>query len=526
MKFKSPKITVSLLAMVLSANLCYSQEIEWSDLQKMEGRATDIYPISGNDFYTISYSGLLGGKKEMQYHDDFVVESNEKFEVKVDKSQAAYQYPKIIDKKLFVFLSDHRDGVNTLYYQEYGTNCLPIEEPKELVSYTFPTSWKKGGNFSILQSDNKEYFSVGYEVPHSDTENERYGYKVFNKSFELISEGEYESPYQSKESSFTFSKLSNYGDLYFGMKVYNLNEKGKIDDFVHLKEYDVFLVRGNEVLQSTINLGDRFVSDLSFTADKNHLLTCTGLYGSKLSAIGGAFYFQLDFDKGEQLNEGFFEFSKEFITQDWRDRAKEKAEKKEAKGKGAPQLYSYDFRDVRTLDDGGLVALIEQYYVVVHTTRDPKTGATTTTYHYYYNDVIAYRVNADGKFDWVNKIDKSQHSVNDGGYCSSIGGYQKDNTYTLFFNDNIKNYDETGDFVGNPKNKGLAYSSTLSMKKNAVAKVELDLSSGEISRKSFTTRKEAESIAVPKVFEVDYSNNEMFLYFRTRTKEKFGLLKF
>ncbi len=185
-------------------------------------------------------------------------------------------------------------------------------------------------------------------------------------------------------------------------------------------------------------------------------------------------------------------------------------------------MYSYDFRDVFTAEDGGVIVVMEQYYWYRVVTTDSR-GATSTTYHYYYNDVIAYKVKNDGEFEWIQKINKSQHSTNDEGYLSSVSGYHKDGKYVLFFNDNIQNYTEFGQFE--TPEKGIASSST-SNKKNCVARVEIDLENGETKRELFTSRDETNAYCVPKRFDVDYTNNQMLLYFQTKTKEKFGLLKF
>lgn len=187
-------------------------------------------------------------------------------------------------------------------------------------------------------------------------------------------------------------------------------------------------------------------------------------------------------------------------------------------------MYSYDFREVQTTADGGIVVVMEQYYVVVTTYTDSK-GNTRTTYTYYYNDLITYRVQNDGEFEWINKINKSQVSTNDGGFYSSIGGYFADEKFVMYFNDNNKNYSENGSFV-KPSGKTRIYSASMRKKTNCVAKVEIDLKSGEFSRERYTSREETSALAVPKRFQADYTNNELFMYFIYGKKEKFGLLKF
>ena len=229
-----------------------------------------------------------------------------------------------------------------------------------------------------------------------------------------------------------------------------------------------------------------------------------------------------NFAKKEIVDEGVEKFGKDFITQDWSDRQKEKAEKREAKGKGEPQLYNYVMRQTEVLSDGSIVGSLEQYYVVVHTYTDPKTGATRTTYTYYYNDIIAFKVAADGGFEWLTKINKTQISSNDGGYLSSYLRFLDNGKMCFVFNDNVNNYDEAGKFL---KPERIS-SASFSKKRNVVAIVEVDLADGDYDRRSFFDRKEIASILVPKQCQIDYTNKEILLYSISGRKERYGLMPF
>jgi hypothetical protein len=258
-------------------------------------------------------------------------------------------------------------------------------------------------------------------------------------------------------------------------------------------------------------------------SDNNRLFTVTGIYGEQGKAgVSGLFYLRANFDKQEVVDEGFEKFGKDFITQDWSDRQKVKAEKREQKGKGEPQLYNYQMRQTEVLEDGSLVGSMEQYYVVVTQYSDPRTGSTRTTYTYYYNDIIAFKVGVNGGFEWLKKINKYQVSTNDGGPYSSYARYSSNGKLSFIFNDHVKNYNEKGEYIDSDR----PYPANFSKKKNVVAYVELDLSNGSISRKTFFDRNEISALAVPKLFQVDYTNKEMLLYSVIGRKEKFGILKF
>ena len=53
----------------------------------------------------------------------------------------------------------------------------------------------------------------------------------------------------------------------------------------------------------------------------------------------------------------------------------------------------------------------------------------------------------------------------------------------------------------------------------------MDLSTGEMSRKTLFDRKEITALAVPKLFQIDYTTNELLLYAVFGRNERFGVMK-
>mgnify|MGYP000660130260 FL=1 len=92
----------------------------------------------------------------------------------------------------------------------------------------------------------------------------------------------------------------------------------------------------------------------------------------------------------------------------------------------------------------------------------------------------------------------------------------------FIFNDNINNYDEDGKFLNEDRLQVANYSK----KKNVVALVELDLTSGEQIRSPFFDRTAIKALAMPKLFDVNYNKSELLIYTIYGRNEKFGRLKF
>lgn len=516
---------LSTLFFVLSFSLVANSQnynIKWSEIQKSNGRLGDILPVAGSDFYSLRWAGGLFGTYTLARHDHFVNAESRKIEMKVESGMANFEGAKMIGDKLVVFLSDRSEGKNHFFMQEYGKDLMPKGPSKEIASYELEKG-KSKGSFDLIISRDKSFFGVVWSIPGKKDAKDHYGFKIMDSELNEVSSGDYDLPYDPKLCSITNYYLSNTGDYFLSLTEFQAGEKKVFKSYVDYKAVHILHITPDGIEDMTIDLEGKRIEAMVMNSDNDKIFTIAGIYGDKGKAgVSGLIYLRANFAKKEIVDEGFEKFGKDFITQDWSDRQKEKAEKREAKGKGEPQLYNYVMRQTEVLSDGSIVGSLEQYYVVVHTYTDPKTGATRTTYTYYYNDIIAFKVAADGGFEWLSKINKTQISSNDGGYLSSYLRFLDNGKMCFVFNDNVNNYDETGKFL---KPDRIA-SASFSKKRNVVAIVEIDLADGDYDRRIFFDRKEIASILVPKQCQIDYTNKEILLYSISGRKERYGLMPF
>jgi hypothetical protein len=407
--------------------------------------------------------------------------------------------------------------------QEYGQDILPKGPAIELANYELEKG-KAKGFFNVINSRDNNFFGVIWEIPGKKEEKDRYGFKIYDKEMTEISEGDYKLPYEGQLSKIDQHYLSNTGDYFISVIEFKpAEEKKMFRSYLNYKAMHILHVTNEGIDDFEINLSGKRVEAMTMNSDDKRIFTLTGIYGEEnMAGVSGLFFLRANFDSQEILDEGFEKFGKDFITQDWTDRQKEKAEKREQKGRGEPQLYNYVMRQTEVLNDGSIVGSLEQYYVVVSTYTDPRTGSSRTTYTYYFNDIIAFKVGAEGGFDWLKKINKYQVSTNDGGPYSSYARFIDSGKLCFIFNDNVKNYDPQGNFITSDK----LYPANFGKKRNVVAIVELDLEDGTVSRKNFFDREEISALAVPKLFYIDYKTKELLLYAVYGKKERFGILKF
>lgn len=516
--------TLLLLVLGFSGSLKAQLNIQLSEITKPRGYFNGFYPISENDFYTVRSVGMMGQTTELSRYSNYQEITTQKVKMTVGTGFAKWESSAMVDKKVIVFFSDKiAEGdakKNNLYLQKYNEECLPDGAPKLLSSIDIQKAWKKAGSYSVLNSTNQEFFCIEYDIPGNKDENDRFVYKIFSKNFDLIQEGEYEVPYASRISSISRRYLSNTGDYFISCNVYDIGDKKKVKDLASLDKVILLHIKKDGIEEMEMEIDGRRAMEMNYSSDGKGIMTFTGLYGEKKDrGIKGIFYYRYDFNNKKLIDSGFEPFSKDFITSDWNDKQKAKAQKKEDKGKGAPQLYNYEIRGLLTQSDGSIVGLMEQYWVQVITSTDPKTGATSTTYIYHYEDLIVYKIQKNGTFDWVKKMPKTQISGNDGGFLSSVSSFMKDGKMMIIFNDNRKNYDLKGDYNG--ENVQTSYSK----KTSVVAYAEVDLESGDIIRKLVFGPEVLNQYAVPKSFEVDLNTNQVWMMFRPGKKKfQFGKL--
>ncbi len=510
-----------LVLLCISASLQSQLNIQFSEPVKSKGTILQLFPTIDNDFYAIRYTGRTLGSYHLTRFSNFQPIKSRKIKMTVGNGMATLEESAVVDNQIVIFFSDktadHKGRNNNLYVQKYNSDCMPEKEAMPLASYPITSFIKNTGKFTVLTSENRDFICVEYDAPGNKIENESFAYKIFNKNFELITEGLYEVPYERRLSQVSTRYLSNSGDYFISCNIYDLGEKKAVKNAEALEKVIMLHVQPEGLEEFEMELDGRRAMEVNYSSDDNGVMTFTGLYGNKdENGVKGIFYFRFDYLNRKEIDFGFEAFSREFITHDWSERQLKRAEKREAKGKEAPQLYNYKMRQTITLADSSIVGVMERYYVQVTSYSDPRTGSSNTTYTYIYDDLIVYKIKKNGIFDWVKKIPKIQYSTNDYGYLSSISHFMKEGKMILVFNDHAGNYNEAGLYNGND------YEVNYRKGTNVIAMVELNVATGEVDRRIATHSSMNNLYAVPKDFQVDYVNKEVLMLFLFDKKTQFG----
>jgi hypothetical protein len=518
-----------LLGFIILNSIVWSQQfpISWGNLERSNGSLIEILPRTNNDFYTLRWSGgRTFGSYRISNHENLSFVQSGRIKQVAENGIASFENAYYFGGKLYVFLSDKTKGEMSLYYQIYDAELKPYGSSELIASYA-NNKLNAKPNFKILQSWNREFIGIVWEIPGKRTTSDIYGYRVFDKSMNEVQSGEYVLPFDGNLTTINEHHISNQGDYFLSLTEHQRpNDRFLVRSHENFKAIHVYKIRNNELKEFQVELDGKRIDDIAMSSNDSSYFTLSGIYGSGNSnGIEGIFIVRIDSKKDSVIYRGMVPFSRDLVFQNLTERQREKTEQRLFNRNSEPQLYNYRLRDIFTQSDGTVLGSVEQYYVHRRVTYDNRTGISSTVYYYYYDDIIAFKIGNSGKFDWQKMLPKSQVSINDGGPFSSYSSFVNDKKMCFIFNDNIKNYTEDGSFLPNVNSNSI-YSLNLSRKRNVAAIASIDIETGELSRNTLFTRKEINSIVVPKMFKHNMLTKELLMYAILGSKERFGILNF
>src|SRR3989338_8193834 len=378
------------IPMILFCLQLQAQEyvIDWVQNSKRNiSQVVDIFPQNGTSFFTyqLSNSQFLQAPKVTRYENGEPI-ITKRIEQHIENNMVMLEELVVFNGSLLGFLSDKKDGVNSLYMVKYDTEIDPLGEPEVITSYP----------------RNKGLSGRGF--------------------FNVVTEGEYEIPYNSRNASVDVRYLTDNGDYILGISVYSNATIGTWKDYNALEKTVVVHVKGDNFSEYELSIEDKRVFDIGVNA-LDSILVVTGTYGEEMSSGSqGVFMMRISLDE-KKIRQQYFElFPRDFMTQDMTPNEIDRLERREDRGRLGPQLYNYAIRSIYPLDDGSTIVVAEQFYIYQQTSTDAR-GISQNVSHYYYNDIVSYKIDVNGKFNWMIRIPKEQHSVNDYGYYSSIKSF-------------------------------------------------------------------------------------------------------
>jgi len=496
-------------------------DLKWGSVMKIDKkmRFQDVLAHDKTGSYILKTGRK--GKSIEKLNNNMMVENSMSLPLAFQKKEMDLEGLVYYNEKIIMLssLNDRKLKKNYLFYQVINPSNLTLDGSMKNVGEIPYEKKRFQGAFGFDIAADSSSMLLFFEMPYAKDAAEKYSFKVLDSKLDEIWSHEVELPYKEQFFTVKDSEVSSKGDVFVLGKEYNEDKNSKaMRDLPNYKYHILgYYNRGKKIVDYEVSLHDKFIKSVTFDINANGNIICSGFYSEGYGlGIKGAFFLSIDGISRKVKKESYKEFDEAFITEGWSDKEINKAKKKQVKKDKAIEMYNYDLRDFILRKDGGVVLLAEQYFVrVVTTTTTDANGntSTRTTYHYYYNDVIVINIDPDGDIEWATKIDKYQHSVNDGGRLSSFALQVKDDMMYLVYNESAKQYfdkEERSEMKGKDKRSYLTLLVSIDNK-------------GEYEKEILLNNSVNKVFAVPKLCE-QISKKEMLIYSYSKKGQKFGTM--
>ncbi len=496
---------------------------QWGELQRSKGSLISILPAADQQFSTIhANSQLGGGSYTLTQYAQLNNEASTKIKPVSPEGFGYYQQTLRLKNGHAVFIADRNGKEMKLFVKVLDAEFNIVEE-NEILAYT-DTRPNAQPEFNIIQAPNQGYFVAYYQIPGKRNGVDTYGFRLFNQELKALSSGEYNLPFEANLSSIEDYFLTDNGEFFIGVIEMSAIENQGIRVRKAFKNLHVYQIDQNGITDYTFDLQGKRISNFVINAQHPAQLTLFGIYSNSEASEkqDGFFNAQINLLADTVTALGFIPLSAEIMLSEYEAGEQMRLQKRMQRKGETPQLSRYEVRDIYTLQDGSYIGSIEKYYVYTNTTYNNQTGQRMTTNYYYYNDIVAFCIDPTGQLRWEQRIPKIQVSINDYGPFSSYASFIDSTSMNFIFNDTETNYDENGVFKEGLKEVA---TSSLSKNKNVGAWVQIDIQTGQMTRKISHERATENILLIPKAFEFDFKNRGIYTYGVLGPQEKFGYIR-
>lgn len=372
----------------------------------------DIVELDNGDFVAIEgqYKDLSKSVQIVRFNKDFKEIRRNEIDMEFGDDKHRFSNLLLAGGEIYVFTTfyDRKEKISYQLCQTVDQNTLEINgDFKQLMqinkdeSYDYKFSEDGSKIMYFRRSRAKKNEIIEYYTKVLDAKND----------FQMLWESNFDSDQINQLEDIESFDLNNNGDAYFMTLQYQDKRRASKKDgdpnySYRLKE---FSKKGKTVNAYDLQLGDKFISDITFGINSNNDIVCTGFYSEKGGfTIKGSFYLKFDYSSKSIVKESTKEFGLDFMTQNLSEKQTKRVNKKVAKGKNI-ELPNYNLKGLVMEADGSVVQIAERYYVTTHTYTD-SNGNTRTTYIYHYDEIIVVRIDEKGDIDWIRKVRKAQAS--------------------------------------------------------------------------------------------------------------------
>jgi hypothetical protein len=407
-------------------------KLEWADEIRLKGW-TEITPLGqANDrlYFLVGRSNYETNEFELLSYDKKLTDPQQKTLYKYIIPTRSYDTPSVffnsktqkvsfIRNRVYTTSREIRTTINTY---SFGAEHLVKEKVIAKLSY-------EGGNASqsisnIVPSHDSSLVAVYQVIPAKRLEPEQLYVQVFSNDFDaLVWERNVQLPHAAKDATLENAVVDKDGNLFL---LYEIKEQQAARTAGAAKFFkSIFVVSPKaEPYEYVVKLAGQEIESVGIGTDDKGDLLVSGFYGEKgkLRNSSGLFTFTLN-AQTQETGASFQKTIPDLYASDIGNRKK----------------YEYRFRKAYVIDDASSQLLLAEQYLFYVVTNYNQYGTGGSTFHYVYGPAAIIKLNADQDVEWVRRVPKLQHTVNDGGYFSSYYSFLYNDNAVLVYNDDPSN---------------------------------------------------------------------------------------
>ncbi len=508
--------------------------------------ATKLIGLAPGGFYLLRQKILNNPEARPRawvefYDEEMNLKKSVEQELKYKGKQRDFEDVIMLGRELYLLTSFNNSAKkkNFLFKQKISSKSLIPSKSLEMICETDARNKEAEGSFGSHISKDSSHLLIYNDLPYKKNEPEQFGFRVFDKNFDLVWEKDIVLPFPDNQFTVEEYQVDGSGNVHLLGVLYTDQAKWRrrgspTYQYIILSYFD----NGETVEEYRVGLENKFVTDLTFRPTKKGELICAGFYSEKGTySVKGAYYFRLNPKTREINNSNYQPFEFDFLTEYMTVKGKQKAKAAEANKdiRRSAELFNYSLDELITRSDGGAVLVAEQFYIEEDRYNDYPYGYGygygygyyspfyynryrnyyQVDYYYNYNDIIVVNIRPTGEIEWAARIPKKQETRNDGGYYLSYAmSIVRDKLYFVF-NDNARNFGE------NRKNNRL-YNYNGSDSVISLAQINKN---GEVITYPLASNRDAGVITRPKMCK-QIGRKEMAIFGERGRGYRFGKLTF
>ncbi|WP_107038343.1 hypothetical protein [Brumimicrobium mesophilum] len=373
---------------------------------------------------------------------------------------------------------------------------------------------------TLMSSDDKKAASLIYVKESLPNDYSSIKYLNFKDDTSLPQGGELIYPFVTKDYEFLdfYTQNENTQFIVAGHFINNQPRNNFMIQEPFFHSLSIGKIENQELTYELIDGKGNFFTEVGLYKDGEGIIV-SGLYSPFVDGdITGVFTIKVN-KKGELINEKFSAFSDDLATSitglntSFMD--DQYTIRNEYKG--------FDILQFEPAEDG-YIGIAEFNALEYRYSGTDVPGASNSIDSYFWsNDVLVFKLDTLGELKWNVLTPKYQRSINDGGYYLSTTYYISNDKVHLFFNDNLLNYDEFGNYN---KNGDDPLATQFSSGKNTIGHVSINKENGAFARKSTIGKEESDLLFTPQLSSQFTETKKLKIYARSGKRYRLGSINF